>query len=229
MRREHLLLFAVTGFFTALIVFLIILYKPAVFNIISPSLDSNKNTAAESDADIIRSLNSKVKSLENNMALLSTEQNNQLAAIRDVETYISTSAAQSAATPTTKSIIAVASTKGSAFTTGSVNYTPMGMFVNVKCPKSCYLWINFYSSSQNTGSPASQQGYSNTYAVFLNEADQSIYSQANYPTASSSIPIVLSTVLPVNAGIYTVDVRAKTSGGTLQSNVSSLQVMVIER
>jgi len=105
----------------------------------------------------------------------------------------------------------------------------MGMFVNVKCPKSCYLWINFYSSSQNTGSPASQQGYSNTYAVFLNEADQSIYSQANYPTASSSIPIVLSTVLPVNAGIYTVDVRAKTSGGTLQSNVSSLQVMVIER
>ena len=77
MRREHLLLFAVTGFFTALIVFLIILYKPAVFNIISRSLDSNKNTAAESDADIIRSLNSKVKSLENNMALLSTEQNNQ--------------------------------------------------------------------------------------------------------------------------------------------------------
>lgn len=226
MRKEHLLLFAVTGFFTALIVFLIILYRPAVFNIIGPSLNSNKNTAAESDADIIRSLNSKVKSLENNMALLSTEQNNQLAAIRDVEKYISDSAAT---TPTTKSIIAVASTKGSVFTTSSVNYTPMGMFVNVKCPKSCYLWINFYSSSQNTGSPASQQGYSNTYAVFLNEADQSIYSQANYSTSSSSIPIVLSTVLPVNAGIYTVDIRAKTSGGTLQSNVSSLQVMVIER
>lgn len=229
MRKEHLLLLAVTGFFTALITFLIIFYKSTTLNIISPSLSRNKNIAAESDTDIIRSLNSKVKSLENNMALLSTEQNNQLAAIRDVETYISTSSAQPITTPTTKPIIAVASTKGSAFSTSSVNYTPMGMFVNIKCPKSCYLWINFYSSSQNIGSPASQQGYSNTYAIFLNEADQSIYSQANYPTASSSIPIVLSTIIPVNAGIYTIDIRAKTSGGTLQSNVSSLQVMAIEK
>jgi hypothetical protein len=73
------------------------------------------------------------------------------------------------------------------------------------------------------------QGNSNTFAVFLNESDQSIYSQANYPAASFSIPISINGVIPVNAGIYTVDVRAKTSGGTLQSNVSVLQVMAIER
>jgi hypothetical protein len=144
------------------------------------------------------------------MALLSTEQNTQLAAIRDVEKYISASASQSAATPTTKSIISVASTKGSAFTTSSVNYTPMGMFVNVKCPKKCYLWINFYSSSQNTGSPASQQGYSNTYAIFLMRPISrfilKLTIRLRYPQFNC-----LKYGNTVADGVYTIDIRAKTS------------------
>lgn len=233
MRREHLLFVAVAGFFTALIIFIIILYKPIVPYTINLSSINSKPSAAKSDTDIINSLNSKIKSLENHLDLLTNEQKNQFTALQDVQTYISSTSAQptppAGGLPTTKSIISVVNTKGSLFTTSSINYTPMGMYVNVKCPKSCYLWINFFTSSQNTSTPVSAQGYIATYGIFLNESDQSTYSQASYPAASSYVPVSLNAVIPVGSGIYTVDIRTKTSGGTLQSNVSNLQVMTIER
>lgn len=224
MKREHLLLMTFLGFFAALIFFIITFYKPSL-----PRVINTQTSAAKSDADIIQSLNSKVKSLEENIIELTSEQENAVKALADVQTYISTTSAQPTTQPSTKSILAIANTKGSTFTTTSFNYTPMGMYLNIKCPKNCYLWINFFTSSQNLGTPVSAQGYLNTYGIFLDENDQSIYSQANFPAVSFSSPISLNAVLPVSAGTHTIDIRAKTSGGTLQSNVSFLQVMAIER
>lgn len=232
MRREHhehLLLVTMAGFFAALIATLIFLYKPQIPYFMSPSVAGDENKTMVSDVDVISNLNSKIHSLEQKINFLSTKQDSQLQAIQDVATYMSTTSAQPTGVPTTKSIIAVSHTKGSGFTTSAVNYTPMGMYVNIRCPESCYLWISFYSSSQNTGAAPPQQGYSNSYGLFLNESDQGIYSEANFPTSSSSIPVSLNTVIPVGKGFYTIDIRAKTSGGTLLSNVSALQVMAIER
>ena len=224
MRKEYLLLMTIVGFFTVLIFFIITFYKPTL-----PRIIKTQSSAVKSDADIIQSLNSKVKSLEENIITLTNGQDNISKALKDVQAYISTTSAQPTIQPTTKSILAVANTKGSVFTTTSFNYTPMGMYLNIKCPKNCYLWINFFTSSQNLGTPVSAQGYLSTYGIFLDENDQSIYSQANFPAVSFSSPISLNAVLPVSSGTHTIDIRAKTSGGTLQSNVSFLQVMAIER
>ncbi len=224
MKHEHLLLMTILGFFAALVIFVIVFYRSAL-----PRVTTIRG-AVKSDTDAIGSLNSKVTSLEKNIIDLTDNQENVSNAIEDVRTYISTTSAKpTAVLPETKSILASANTKGSLFTTTFSSYTPMGMYVNIVCPKSCNLWINFYTSSQNLGNPTSAQGNLNTYGIFLDEADQSIYSQANFPVALLSIPISLNAVIPVSAGFHTIDIRAKTNGGTLQSNVSFLQVLAIEK
>jgi len=222
--HKYILFFSIAGFITALVIFILVFYKPGDFSFSGSSAAENTNKTMVSDTDVISNLNSKIKSLEDNVKLLSDELDDRKIAIQDIKTYISTTSAQPTGVLTTKSIITVAHTKGSAFTTSASNYTPMGMYVNIRCPKNCYLWVDFYSSSQN-----SESSHTNSYALFLNETDQGIYSQATISAASSSTPVSLNTVIPVVAGFYTIDIRAKTSGGTLQSNVSALQVMAIER
>lgn len=222
--HEHVLFFALAGFLIALAIFAVIVNKPILPTFTLASLAENTNKTTVSDTDVINNLNSKIKSLEDTVALLSSKLDDQLTTLQKVKTQVDSSSSQSTSTSSTKSILAVVNTKGSLFTTNAANYTPMGMYVNVRCPKNCYLWINFYTSSQN-----SESSHTNSYALFLNETDQGIYSQATISTTSSSTPVSLNTVIPVAAGFYTIDIRAKTSGGTLQSNVSALQVMAIER
>jgi len=85
------------------------------------------------------------------------------------------------------------------------------------------LWVNFYTASKNDSA-----NNVNTYGVFLNGQDQSIYNQATMPVADGTIPISLNGVIPVSAGTHTVEIRTKTSGGTMQTDVSFLQVLAIE-
>lgn len=234
MRTRLVLLTIIGAFFSALIIFLIVVYKPAIPSVLTQFSDKKSSQAVSSENDSINDLKSKIKWLEGNINELSKKQQLETKVLQDLKTFTST---QSAGTPTPinihssngKLIFAIAYTRGSAFTTTSTAYTPMGMYVNINCPKSCLLWINFYSSSKNLGSPASAQGNFNTYGVFLDEVDQSIYSQASFPVASSAIPVALNVTIPVAAGVHTIDIRAKTTGGTLQSDSSALQVMAIER
>lgn len=123
-----------------------------------------------------------------------------------------------------KTIIDSAQTQGSVFTTTSTAYTQTNTFVNITCAQKCNLWINYYASSKNDSS-----NNVNTYGVFVNGQDKGIYSQGNISNANGSIPIALNALLPVSSGSYTVEIKAKTSGGTLQSDVSFLQVMAIEQ
>lgn len=161
--------------------------------------------------------------IENTISKLEDNVKDQESTIKELSEKIASSSAESVDIAN-KRILATIQTKGSTFSTASTAYTPMGIFVNINCPVSCILWINFYASSKNDSA-----NNVNTYGVFLNGQDQSTYSQATLPVASGSAPISLNTALTVNAGTHTVEIQAKTSGGTLRSDVSFLQVMAIEQ
>lgn len=222
MRTEFVLLVIIGGFFSALIIFLIFLYRPVIPTIFNQSSNQQNSEAVSSGADTINELKSKIKWLEGSAK-------DQDSALKDLKTYVSTQSAQKTVQTNNKSILALANTQGASFTTTATTYTPMGMYVNIKCPVNCTLWINFYTSSKNTGEQISAQGNTNTYGIFLDDADKSIFTQASYPIPSTSVPVSLNVAIPVAAGIHTVDIRTKTTKGTLQSASSALQVMAIER
>ncbi len=228
MKLEYILISVVGIFLGGLVVFLVILYKPVFPFNQNQSLKKTVSGAVSSDTDSINDLKSKIRFLEKNISDLSSRQNTQTKELEEIKTAVSSQSAQPTQTPG-KSIMAVASTKGGSFTTTSANYSPMGMYVNVNCQKSCFLWINFYSSSKNIGTTASAMGNLNTYDIFLDNVDQSIFSQANYPVDSFSVPVSINATISASAGVHTVDIRAKTTGGKLQSDSSALQVMAIER
>ena len=123
-----------------------------------------------------------------------------------------------------KQIFSVAQAKGTSFSTTASSYTPMGVYTNITCPESCTLWINFYTTSNND-SPNNV----NTYGLFVNGTDQSLYNQATIPNANGATPISLNGTVTVSAGTHTVEIKSKTSGGTMKSDVSFLQVMAIEK
>lgn len=210
MKPEFILLTIVGGFLCALIVFLVIFYKPTATKIFVPTTIDKQEKAAATDSDQINSLKSQIKSIEERL-------------------NAATPAAQTESLPTYKSILATASVQGPVATTSSAEYTPIGLFINISCPKNCLLWIDFYSSSKNLGPIGSEQGNLHTYSLFLDGADKSIYTQGSLTVANSSTPISLNTLLSVAAGTHTVEVKAKTTGGTLQSNSSFLQIIAIEK
>ncbi len=165
----------------------------------------------------------RLKSIEDSIAKLEETAEDQDTAIGKLSEKTENIATASSSV-SDKKILANAQTKGSAFNTTSTNYSPMGMYVNISCPVQCTLWINFYSSSKNDAA-----NNVNTFGVFLNGQDQSTYSQATLPIASGSVPISLNSAISVSAGTHTVEIQAKTTGGTLRSDVSFLQVMAIEQ
>ena len=218
MKPEFILLTIVGGFLCALIIFLVVFYKPVITKTLIPTAGNTKQGAVASDTDAINSLKSKVKSLEE-----------QVGRLQNLKVPTATLSAKSETTSSGKSILATASTQGSVFSTTSASYTPMGMFVNINCPKNCFLSINFYSSSKNLGPIASEQGNLNTYNLYLDGVDKSIFSQASFSIPSSSSPVSLNAFLPVAAGTHMIEIKVKTTGGTLQSDSSFLQVVAIEK
>ncbi len=121
-------------------------------------------------------------------------------------------------------VLSTAQVKGPSFSTGATTYAAMNTFVNIVCSAKCILWVDFYTTSKNdTASNV------NTYGIFLNGGDQSISSYATMPIANGVVPISLSGAIPTSAGTHTVEIRAKTSGGTLQTDTSFLKVLAIER
>jgi len=120
-------------------------------------------------------------------------------------------------------ILSTAQVKGSSFSTSATTYAAMNTFVNIVCSVKCTLWIDFYTTSKNDTA-----NNVNTYGIFLNGGDQSISSSATMPIANGAIPISLSGAIPTSAGTHTVEIRAKTSGGTLQTDTSFLKVLAIE-
>jgi len=120
-------------------------------------------------------------------------------------------------------ILATAHIKGSAFSTSSAAYSDMNTFVNIVCSAKCTLWVDFYTTSKNDTA-----NNVNTYGIFLNGGDQSISSYATMPIANGAVPISLSGAIPTSAGTHTIEIRAKTSGGTLQTDTSFLKVLAIE-
>ncbi len=217
MRTEFILLIIIGAFFSALIFFLIILYRPAL-----PTLANQppvkKGEAAVSDPNSITELRNKVDWLDGQVSTIEAKVNAPTPTPLPLPTMV-----------TGKTIIAVANTSGTSFTTTVTTYTPMGMYVNINCPKNCLLWINFYTSSKNTGNAVAQSGNMNSYDVFLDSVDQSIFTQASYPVPATSIPVSLNAAIAATAGFHTIDIRTKTSGGTLESDSSTLQVMAIEK
>ncbi len=165
----------------------------------------------------------RIKIIEDAISTLKKEQEDQDSLIVDLSEKVNDLSTASAGL-THKKIFDTKQNQGSLFTTTSAVYTPMNMFVNITCPQKCVLWINYYSSSKNDSSNTI-----NTYGLFLNGQDKGIYSQASTPVANGAVPASLNATLPVNSGSHTVEIKTKTSSGTLQSDVSFLQVLAIEQ
>lgn len=164
----------------------------------------------------------RIKIIEDAISEIKKDQEDQDSLITDLSEKINDLSTASAAL-SKKTILDTQESQGSTFTTASTAYTQMNMFDNVTCSKACVLWINFYTSTKNDSSNL------NTYGLFINGQDKGIYSQANVTNSNSAVPLSLNASIPANSGSYTVEIKAKTSGGTLQSDISFLQIMAIEQ
>ena len=223
-----------TKVLTRIIIGATVLFLIVIIYIFQTNYRQNKNQEVSSNPTPIKETETtkenensmstdRLSKIEDTISKLEDNIKDQESTIDDLSEKIATSSAESTDV-TNKKILATTQTKGSTFSTTSTAYTPMNMFINITCPVRCTLWINFYSSSKNDSA-----NNVNTYGVFLNGQDQSTYSQATLPVASGSAPISLNTAISVGAGTHTVEIQAKTSGGTLRSDVSFLQVMAIEQ
>jgi cytoskeletal protein RodZ len=148
MRSEFILLVIISGFLSALLVFLIIFYKPQLPTNLNQFLNKKSSQPTSADTDSAAELKSRMKWLEKSVK-------DQSEAFAELKATLSTQSAQTATPTSGKPIIATSSTQGSLFTTTSTNYTPMGMYVNIKCPKNCLLWIDFFSSGGTLESTSS--------------------------------------------------------------------------
>lgn len=218
---EHILLFIIGGILCGLLLFVILSVKPQN-KLLSSSHTSPEPIKMDRASESIKN---KLQRIENDLQALSQNQDAQGSAVADLKTQLSSSAKSMKG----KTVFDIASTQGGLFTTSSQSYSPMGMYTNVKCPVSCYLWINFYSSSKNQTQPPGAPGYFNIYNAFIDGGDRSIFSQASFPSGGSATPVSINAAVSISAGVHTVDVRAKTTGGTLESSASYLQVMAIEQ
>ncbi len=233
MKVEHTLFLVVVAFLTALVAFIVLISKSApvsnlsLLNYNTDTRKDNKGTSTN-DSDLAIEFRKRFKEIENILGNMTQKQTNQETALASLEGTLKgqkTSSSQLNG----KKILAVAKTQGSLFTTSSASYTPMGMYVTINCPISCNLWIDFFSSSKNQTAPPSAQGYVNTYGLFVDGSDKSIYSQASFPAAGSAAAIALNGSILASPGVHTIDIQAKTTGGTLESDSSFLQVMAIEQ
>ncbi len=218
MKVEHSLFLIVVAFFTAFIVFFMVINRPQIKTI------KESKGASTNDTDLALEFRQRFKRLEDSLDAITLKQTDQETIVASLEARLTSPKVQSIG----KKILGTAKTQGSLFTTSSSVYSPMGMYVTINCSVACSLWIDFFSSSKNQGTPNTAQGYMNTYGVFVDGADKSIYSQATFPAAGSAAPISLNGLVAVSAGVHTIDVQAKTTGGTLESNSSFLQVMAVE-
>lgn len=183
----------------------------------------------EKETKISTQLISKVMDTQENLNGISEKLDQQAENMDDLKNEVSTTAAQIAQLSSKKSVIAVEKATVGSFTTTSAGYTPMGLYVNIRCVASCYLWINFNTATRNQASPTSAAGYLNSYGLFVDSSDQSLSSEANLSVANMSVPVAVNGLVTVGAGTHTVEIRAKTSGGTLESRNSYLQVMALEK
>lgn len=165
----------------------------------------------------------RIKTIEDKLDTLKNKQDNEDSLIDDLSEKVKDLSTASASL-SNKRILDVKQTQGSSFSTTSTAYTSMNNFVNVSCLTKCTLWINYFSSSKNDNS-----NNLNTYGIFINGVDQGVYSEGNIFNPNNAIPISLNAALPKAAGSYTVEIKVKTSGGTLNSDISFLQVMAVEQ
>lgn len=187
--------------------------ETSINNEITEKIQVKKNE--EISVDRLQNIEEEIETLQQKFK----NQEVQLTELKKKQTAQSTPEAAT----TSGGVIGTAQTKGSSFSTSSTGYTPMNMFINITCPKACTLWINFYTISKNNSA-----NNVNTYGVFINGQDKDIYSQTSLHAANSAQSVSLNTTQDVEAGTYTVEIQTKTSGGTLQSDISYLQVMAIE-
>ena len=217
MKVEHSLFVILVAFLTAFAVFFMAINRPQV------NIQKESKSASTNDSNLALEFRQRFKRLEESLDTISSKQASDETALATLEARLN-----SPKESVGKKILATAKTQGSLFTTSSPVYGPMGMYVTINCPVACSLWIDFFSSSKNQGTPNTAQGYMNTYGVFVDGVDKSIYGQATFPAAGSAVPVSLNGLVSVSAGVHTIDVQAKTTGGTLESSSSFLQVMAVE-
>lgn len=225
MKVDHKLFLVVFAFLTALIAFTVFVGRSFIISNLSLP-NSNKGTSTN-DSNLAVEFRQRFQQIEDKLSSITQKQNDQETSLASLEGTLQNQ--KSSPVVNGKKILGVAKTQGSLFTTSSASYTPMGMYVTVNCSVNCNLWVDFFSSSKNQGTPPSVQGFFNIYGLFVDGGDRSITSQASFPVAGSAAPISLNGLIPASSGVHTIDIQAKTTGGTLESDSSFLQVMAIEQ
>lgn len=208
-------------FFVITVLGVIIYYQRSAFQqknstakVVVEKDSENTNSKEEESMSVDR-----IQSIENEIAELKTTQQNQESSIKKLSTTLSPTPKT---TNNSHQILNTAQAQGATFSTSSSSYTPTGVFTNISCTQKCILWINFYTSSKN-----SIADNVNTYSIFIDSQEKGIYTQSTLPISNSAQSVSLNTTQQMNSGTHTVEIQARTSGGTLQQDVSYLQVMAI--
>lgn len=183
--------------------------------------EEKTENASSTPTEVTNIATDRLKDMEDSIADLEDTVSDHKKLIDDLSDNTATSASPSSISG--KAIFATASTEGSVYSSTATAYASMNFFVNIVCPKECVLWIDFSTISKNDTA-----NNVNTYGIFLNGGDQAISSYATMSIANGAVPISLSGAIPTSAGTHTVEIRAKTSGGTLQTDTSFLKVLAIE-
>lgn len=101
--------------------------------------------------------------------------------------------------------------------------------VTVNCSEACTLWVNYDVDTRNTTiSGAPPNGFNHLYHIFIDDVDQAVFNQVSASVPNAAYPLAVNGVFPVSAGVHTVSIYVKVTGGHLQQFTSHLQVLAIE-
>lgn len=169
------------------------------------------------------------------LGLLEQRQNSQQSSINNLQTTVASTSADITLLknnqPTGKTILDLKQVRGAFWeNTHTVNNVATPDHVTVNCPKACILWVNYDVDTRNpSGSIAQSSWPQHLYHIYVDNIDQAVFNQASMVVANAAVPLAVNGVFPASAGQHTIAIYARTTGGTLQSFESHLQVMAIEQ
>jgi len=120
-------------------------------------------------------------------------------------------------------ILAYGQYRGAGFTTNSNTDVPTDAKVEINCPVTCAITINYSVDTRN-----SQTGAHNIYTIYLDGVNQSFVNQASFAFPGQANPLALTGIVSAQAGTHTVEIYARTTaGGTLEEHTKTLTVLAI--
>jgi len=174
---------------------------------------SNLNRISRSTAffcylyDKIQEQDQVLQNIENQVANLEASNSANISEINDLKT---------------KSILTYGQYRGSGFTTTSNTDTPTDAKVDIACPITCVLVINYVVDTRNF-----QTGVNHIYTIYVDGVNQSFVNQVSVVFANQANSLALTGMIPASPSTHTVQIYARTTGGILEEHTKTLTVLAI--